>query len=90
MLGAFTFPFWTGLPAHDPVSLTQVTSDDVTQGAMPAGMTAHLAFAHADLVVPSVAELSLERLASLPHQAILTPHAGEFDPAYLYLEHRQL
>lgn len=28
-------------------------------------MTAHLAFAHADLVVPSVAELTLERLAAL-------------------------
>lgn len=24
VLGAITFPFWTGLPAHDPVSLTQV------------------------------------------------------------------
>lgn len=36
----------------------------VTVG-VPAGMTADAAFAHADLVVPSVAELSLERLASL-------------------------
>lgn len=36
----------------------------VTVG-VPAGMTAHLAFAHADLVVPSVAELSLDRLADL-------------------------
>jgi HAD superfamily hydrolase (TIGR01509 family) len=33
--------------------------------AVPAGMTADLAFAHADLVVPSVAEVSLERLAAL-------------------------
>ena len=36
----------------------------VTVG-VPAGMTADAAFAHADLVVPSVAELSLERLAGL-------------------------
>lgn len=32
---------------------------------VPAGMTAHLAFAHADLVVPSVAELDLARLGAL-------------------------
>jgi HAD superfamily hydrolase (TIGR01509 family) len=36
----------------------------VTVG-VPAGMTADAAFAHADLVVPSVAELDLERLAGL-------------------------
>jgi len=32
---------------------------------VPAGMTEHLAFAHADLVVASVAELDLDRLAGL-------------------------
>jgi HAD superfamily hydrolase (TIGR01509 family) len=32
---------------------------------VPAGMTAHLGFAHADLVVRSVAELDLDRLAAL-------------------------
>ena len=36
----------------------------VTVG-VPAGMTADAAFAHADLVVPSVAELDLDRLAGL-------------------------
>lgn len=36
----------------------------VTVG-VPAGMTEHLAFEHADLVVRSVAELDLERLAAL-------------------------
>ncbi len=32
---------------------------------VPAGMTAHLAFAHADLVVPSIAELDLAGLGAL-------------------------
>jgi HAD superfamily hydrolase (TIGR01509 family) len=36
----------------------------VTVG-VPAGMTSHLPFAHADLVVASVADLTLERLAGL-------------------------
>ena len=36
-----------------------------TTVAVPAGMTAHLAFAHADVVVGSVAELDLERLDAL-------------------------
>ena len=32
---------------------------------VPAGMTAHLPFSHADLVVPSVAEVDLARLDAL-------------------------
>ena len=45
--------------------VTAARAAGCTTVGVPAGMTAHLPFAHADLVVPSVAELTLERLAEL-------------------------
>lgn len=42
--------------------------------AVPAGMTAHLAFEHAELVVPSLAEVDLDRLDALIRPDVAPAH----------------
>ncbi len=42
--------------------------------AVPAGMTAHLRFDHADLVVPSLAEVDLDRLGALVRPDVAPAH----------------
>jgi len=48
--------------------VTAARAAGCTTVGVPAGMTAHLAFDHADLVVASVAELDLARLAALAEE----------------------